>query len=272
MLENSLFFSIPHSGEKIPHELTPWLSTLPEPLLMCDVDRYVDLLYEGILRKNHWDFVKTEWHRYAGDLNRLAEDVDQDSVQGHQNPSGKFSRGFHWVVTTTLHRLMNQPMTQETHEKLVKLIYDPFHQQVQSFHAQKLKQYGIVYHIDLHSMPSLGTKEHRDPGEHRADVVISDQMGKSCSENFRDLVVAAYAQAGFRVGVNWPYYGGRITEQYGQPSKNIHVLQVELNRGLYMNETSKKILPSEFDKTQKKLEKALEYIRRRQDFFLGEKR
>ncbi len=39
--EVPLLVTIPHSGEKIPPQ-TPWLKTLPEEILMCDVDRYVD--------------------------------------------------------------------------------------------------------------------------------------------------------------------------------------------------------------------------------------
>ncbi|MGE3759604.1 MAG: N-formylglutamate amidohydrolase, partial [Pseudobdellovibrionaceae bacterium] len=75
------FVSIPHSGEKVPAE-TPWLKELPEPLLFQDVDRYVDILYGPGLKNLQLPFVNTEWHRYAADLNRLPEDIDQDSVFG----------------------------------------------------------------------------------------------------------------------------------------------------------------------------------------------
>src|SRR5688572_4579226 len=94
-----LFVTIPHSGEKIPPQ-TPWLQSLPEEILMCDVDRYVDFLYEPALANLKIPAAKTEWHRYAADMNRLPEDVDSASVTGHKNPIGSFGRGFHWSITT----------------------------------------------------------------------------------------------------------------------------------------------------------------------------
>ena len=37
---------------------------------------------------------------------------------------------------------------------------------------------------------------------------------------------------------NKPYAGGFITEHYGEPNLDRHALQIEVNRGLYMNEAS----------------------------------
>jgi N-formylglutamate amidohydrolase len=256
-----LMVTIPHSGEKIPPQ-TPWLNTLPEEIVMCDVDRYVDFLYEPTLHKLQIPFVKTEWHRYAADMNRVPEDVDSTSVIGNKNPAGMHNRGFHWVITTYKHQLMKEPMTQQAHDELVKLIYEPFHNNIRDLYG-KLHQAGYTktFHIDAHSMPSVGTSEHRDPGERRADIVVSDSKGKSCDPRFKDLVIAAYVSAGFKVGYNWPYFGGRVTEQYGDPSREMHTLQVEMNRELYMDEKTKKLKPEEAKKVQDKIAFALSYIR-----------
>jgi N-formylglutamate amidohydrolase len=43
---------------------------------------------------------------------------------------------------------------------------------------------------------------------------------------------------GFSVSRNRPYAGGYITEHYGQPGTHVHALQIEINRGLYMNEAT----------------------------------
>lgn len=254
-----MLVSIPHSGEKIPH-LTPWLNHLTEPHLMRDVDRYVDSLYEPVIEKLKLKYVKTQWHRYAVDLNRVPTDVDCTTLQGSLNPAGQFNRGFHWKETTYKELLMPEPIDFRTHEELVKLIYNPFHQELQqrALEVRGTNQRSFL-HLDLHSMPSTGTQEHRDPGEVRADIVISDSLGKSTHAYLRDLVFAAYLQAGFKVRYNWPYYGGRLTEQYGNPDLGHHCIQVELNRSLYMNEATKK-KNSQFDKMQNQLSSAIEYI------------
>lgn len=258
--ELPFFVSIPHSGEKVP-EQTPWLKTLSEEVLMSDVDRYVDVLYKPSLEQFKIPYQTTEWHRYAVDLNRFPTDVDQDSVIGAEKKSGSHPDGYHWVMTKNEVRLMSGPMTRETHDELTQLIFEPFHEGVRNYYAfYKNKNFKQVYHLDAHSMPSLGTRMHKDPGELRADIVVSDCLGKSCSKEFRDLVIVAYATAGFKVGYNWPYAGGRVTEHYGRPQQGQHAIQVELNRHLYMDEKTKKIKP-EHVLIQKKIQKALETIK-----------
>jgi N-formylglutamate amidohydrolase len=254
-----LLITIPHSGERVPDE-TPWLAKLPEVLLMYDVDRYVDRLYEPEIKRLGLKSVKTDWHRYAVDLNRLPDDVDQDSVEGHKNASGKFPRGLHWTITTTGERLQPHPMTQDLHDQLVTKYFEPFHKNVRDAMNELKKQSPTIYHLDAHSMPSLGTKEHRDPGEYRADIVISDCDGTSCSAEYRDVVIAAYERAGFKIRVNWPYKGGRVTETYGRPREGVHSIQVELNRSLYMDEATKGLKPELFNETQMKISKALEGV------------
>jgi len=256
---NSLIVTIPHSGEKIP-DACFWLQNLSENVLMCDVDRYIDVIYESSLQVLNIPHHKTIWHRYAVDLNRVPTDIDCDSVVGNENPSGKFSRGYHWVVTTLNQKLMQSPIDQKLHQELTALIYDPFHSGVRDLFNEGFKKSKNVFHIDAHSMPSKGTSQHKDPGELRADVVVSDCLGSSCHPHFRDLVIAAYVTAGFKVAYNWPYVGGRVTEQYGHPAKGQHTIQVELNRMLYMNETTKKVSPTHIE-VQSKIEKALVYIK-----------
>lgn len=262
MAQIPFFVSIPHSGEKVP-PMAGWLQGLPETTLMCDVDRYVDWLYEPALAALQIPFVKTEWHRYAGDLNRIPDDVDMSTVKGSPHPAGMHNRGFLWAITTTEIPLLKEPVEASIHQSLVDLIYQPFHSSISDFY-EKFAKNGArrVFHLDVHSMPSVGTRQHRDPGERRAEVVVSDCKGLSCSPAYRDLVISAYCIAGFKVGYNWPYFGGRVTEQYGSPAQGREALQVELSRSLYMDEVTKKVNPEPAAVIQEKLKKALQYIQR----------
>lgn len=254
-----LLITIPHSGEETPLEVH-WLKNLNESILMGDVDRYVDKLYIPFLNQMKIPYLFTKWHRYVVDLNRLPDDVDADSVAGSKNPSGTYPRGLHWVYTTKGTRLMPTPIPPEFHLSLLRKYYDSFHLEI----AKKYKEFELgaknIYHIDAHSMPSKGTSMHPDPGETRAEVVISDQKGKSCSPRFRDLVVEGYEKAGLKIKLNWPYVGGRITERYGDPSRGRHTIQVELNRSLYMDEITLKAEDNKFNKLQRQLQIAIGHI------------
>lgn len=253
-----LMATLPHSGESIPPEAS-WLFGLDEVTLMGDVDRYVDRLYAEALSLLKIPSIATIWHRYAADLNRLPSDVDRDSVEGVEQPAGTFPRGFHWAYSTLGVKILPQPLSKETHQALVTRVYEPFHNDVQNL-SQRLLQESSILHLDLHSMPSIGTTQHRDPGENRRDVVISDSKGKSCDSLLKDLVISRFQDEGFDVAYNWPYFGGRLTETYGRPQLNHHVLQIELNRKLYMNEKTKEILP-EWVSLSERLERVLAKIK-----------
>ncbi len=227
---------------------------------MYDVDRYVDRVYEPVIKRLGLLHVKTDWHRYAIDLNRLPDDVDASSVEGNKNPAGKFARGLHWTMTTAGENLQPHPMSQALHNELVQKYFEPFHIEVRDAMARLRSTATTIYHLDAHSMPSVGTKEHKDPGERRAEIVISDCSGTSCSADYRDLVVAAYERAGFKTRLNWPYKGGRVTETYGRPKDGVHSIQVELNRELYMDEATKQLKPEMFEDTKNKISKALEGV------------
>jgi N-formylglutamate amidohydrolase len=143
----------------------------------------------------------------------------------------------------------------------VERYFNPFHEDVREmFQYFREKGSKKIFHLDAHSMPSKGTSAHKDPGEMRAEIVVSDQEGKSCDAEYKDLVIEAYTKSGLKVAYNWPYVGGRVTQTYGKPAKGQHTIQVEINRALYMDEDSKKWLPAKAEVLQEKLSKAVQYI------------
>ena len=233
--------SIPHSGEQVGEEAY-WLKNLDEVTLMYDVDRFIDLMYQPALDSLKIPKVITPWHRYLVDCNRWPTDTDCDSLEESGNPSGSHPTGLHWRVTTAGHVLIKKPLSQSLHKNILEKYYKGFFEKIDSLYAS-FKQKGIsqTYHLDLHSMPSLGTKAHRDPGEQRADIVIGNEKGQSAGEEWTHQVKEAYQKEGFQVRLNHPYTGGTIVEKYGQPEKGQQALMIELNRQLYMDEKTKKI-------------------------------
>jgi len=111
--------------------------------------------------------------------------------------------------------------------------WQPFHDALGGLIDETLGQFGTCLVIDCHSMPSL-------PGRHagRADVILGDGHGTSCSPGWTDFVQTCFAGLGLNVRRNDPYAGGFITRHYGRPREGVQVIQVEIARGLYMNERS----------------------------------
>ena len=205
---------------------------------------------------------QTENQKYSS---KNQEPFDQITRQKLKNKLSKQKEGqsasdIHWHKSTLGELLIPKPLSQKTHELLIKKYFNPFHKKIEGEIA-RLKKAGnrAVYLLDLHSMPSKGLAFHRDKGEYRKDVVISDFKGQSCSKAFKNLTLKAYKEAGFNVALNWPYKGGAVTQCYGQPHKGQEALQVELNRKLYMDEKSKN-KTSHFKQTQNQLEQAISFI------------
>jgi N-formylglutamate deformylase len=253
-----VFLTLPHSGEVIPQEAY-WLDGLSEKLLLTDVDRFVDRLYSPAIANLPLPAVLTRVHRYAADLNRYPDDIDAASVEGSTNAVGTFAKGFHWSVTTQGEPVMMKPIPREIHELIVRRYHDSFHEQVSALVAQiRTQQPGrAIHHFDCHSMPSTGTGAHADAGQRRPDVVLSDFNGKSCEPRMLALTREAFEREGLHVSVNWPYQGGRITQRYGRPEKGHHTLQIELNRALYMDESTREPLAGRFEELQRSLSRVL---------------
>lgn len=237
---HNVVMTIPHAGETVPPE-AKWLSQTDESVLLTDVDRFVDDIYEPLAKKAPLPILMTEVHRYAADLNRYPTDVDWGTVEKINVPDGTHLHGFHWKRTTTGTVLMPNPIPASTHRKIVEKYHDPFHAALGEWITgrRNVRPDRPIFHFDCHSMPSTGNKAHADPGGKRADVVLSDREGKSCSPAFLKIVKEELERAQLKVAINDPYKGGRITERYGLPLSGHQTLQIELNRALYMNESTK---------------------------------
>ena len=49
-------------------------------------------------------------------------------------------------------------------------------------------------------------------------------------------IETAFRRAGLRVSRNAPFAGAYTAQIYGRPSRGQHVVQIEIDRSLYMNE------------------------------------
>ena len=115
---------------------------------------------------------------------------------------------------------------------ILESFYDPFHLNVNSQIETLFSKFGVCYHFDLHSMPQKAVKNMKN----KPDIVLGNNYQKSCSLEFVNYIKKNFEKYGLKVSVNDPYAGGFITRNYGNPSKGIETLQIEVNRDLYMDE------------------------------------
>jgi N-formylglutamate deformylase len=132
-------------------------------------------------------------------------------------------------------------------ERRVRDCWQPFHAGLQGLLRETVRAFGICLLIDCHSMPASGTVSR--PG---ADFIIGDAHGTACSPRVVRRLETLLLEMGYRVRRNEPYAGGYITRTYGRPTQNVHAVQIEIARGLYMDEARYERNP-QFDRVREQM-------------------
>jgi N-formylglutamate amidohydrolase len=117
----------------------------------------------------------------------------------------------------------------------VETVHRPYHAALADLVGAARRTMGAAVLIDWHSMPSAAARQ--GPGG-EADIVLGDRFGGACAPAVSRLVEEALRARGYRVARNAPYAGGYTTEHYGRPFRNVHALQIEINRAIYMDESA----------------------------------
>jgi len=73
----------------------------------------------------------------------------------------------------------------------------------------------------------------------RADFVLGDRDGTTCEAGFTAVALDTLRALGYAVKVNDPYKGVELVRAFSDPRAGRHSLQVEVNKRLYMDETSR---------------------------------
>jgi N-formylglutamate amidohydrolase len=115
----------------------------------------------------------------------------------------------------------------------IETIYRPYHEALSRLLVDTHRRFGHVVLIDCHSMPA-GVRVAENGT--RPDFIIGDRFGTSCAAVLSQVAIDELRAMGYAVSHNKPYAGGFITEHYGRPARGFHALQLEISRGLYLNE------------------------------------
>lgn len=231
--ETPLVVEIPHAGLYVDG---PALAQLAAPARSIgrDADLYVDELYAAAADRGATCIV-AHVSRYVVDLNRAETDVDPEAVEGA--PAGaRATRGIVWRLTSDGTRVLDRPLPRSELERRLDAYYRPYHRTIASVLERKRAKFGFAVLLAAHSMPSVGRAGHGDPNAARADVVPGTRGRTSAAPRIIDAVDAHARAANLSVAHDDPYQGGYTTQHYGRPDLDVHVVQVELARRLYMDE------------------------------------
>jgi len=232
-------FASPHSGRDYPL----WFlkkSVLDERAIRSSEDAFVDRLFERAPSFGA-PLLLAGAPRAFVDLNRSPDELDlaliTDLRKVAHNPRVASGLGVVPRVVSNGRAIYRGKISLEEAQNRISGYWQPYHDQLQDLLNEARGAFGRAVLIDCHSMPHEAIENSRG-GARRADVVLGDRFGAAASSDIVDCIEAAFTSAGLRVARNAPFAGAFIAQQYGRPSRGQHVVQVEIDRALYMDEAS----------------------------------
>lgn len=237
-LKTPLILNSPHSGRDYPAHFLK-LSRLDELSLRRSEDAFVDELLAPAASRGV-PLMRVLFPRAYLDVNREAYELDPRMFSGRLPPhvnsrSVRVAGGLGTIprIVADREEIYAKPLSVEEAMQRIERHHKPYHAALKNLLQRVRQQFGHAVMLDCHSMPSLprGSSE-----KIKADFVLGDRYGTACAPGILDIVHKTLESFGYRVARNKPYAGGFITEHYGAPAQGYHVLQLEVNRALYLNE------------------------------------
>ena len=239
-LKVPLVFNSPHSGRVYPKAFLA-ASRLDSLALRRSEDAFVEELFAFVTALGA-PLLYAHFPRAFLDVNREPYELDpvlfRDGLPHYANTQSiRVVGGLGTIarIVSETDEIYREPLSVGAALERINRLYTPYHDTLSSLLAEAMRDFGCAVLIDCHSMPSSPIAEQ---GGIRPDFVLGDRFGTSCNGELTRLAAAQLKVLGYAVALNKPYAGGYITEHYGRPHKGQHVLQIEINRALYMDETS----------------------------------
>ena len=234
----SVVFASPHSGREYSRSFVK-RSVLDERTLRSSEDAFVDQLFATAPREGA-PLLTALAPRAWIDVNRSLDELDPALIEGLRksahNPRVASGLGVVPRVVANGRAIYRGKLTQDEVNQRIRDFWQPWHDAIMTLMDDSAKLFGSAVLIDCHSMPHEAIETISATQGARPEIVLGDRFGAAASAEIVDRIEAAFGSAGLRVARNSPFAGAFVTQHYGRPANDRHVVQIEIDRSLYMNE------------------------------------
>jgi len=239
-----LILSIPHSGTVFPEEFLK--AVKPDMMtLRKNEDIFVKDLLEPAYKNDEVATICLNIARAFIDVNRAKVEIDpsmfynypKDELGLNQQRS-RFGLGIIHKITADSEPIYAGPISYKEVEQRIKKVYDVYHNRLKKLTQATVDKFGFCLLLDCHSMPSkICSIISENP---RIDICLGNLFEQSCPNKISFFVENEFSKREYYVAKNRPYSGAFITFNYCEPRKQIHTLQLEINREAYADEKALK--------------------------------
>ncbi len=234
-------FASPHSGQDYSNAFVEASRLSPRQLRRSE-DSFIDEVFSSAPEFGA-PLLRAHFPRAYVDPNRSAYELDpkmfSDPLPDHvTTKSPRIQAGLGTVprVVADGEEIYPGKLTYDEARRRIERHYLPYHQTLAALLDETRAQFGFVLLIDCHSMPSTGENRRTHFPHNLADIVLGDCNGTACDPCVTQAAETICRAVGLSVARNKPYAGGYTTKHYGNPKSQVHALQIEINRSLYMDE------------------------------------
>lgn len=234
-------FASPHSGRIYPEAFMA-ATDLDAHAIRGSEDAFVDELIQSAPRHG-MPVISARFARAYIDVNREPWELDPrmfaDELPSFARArSARVSAGLGAIarIVREGQEIYARKLTFAEAAERVNGVHAPYHAALRSLvdHAKATQGRAIL--LDWHSMPRDATAANSSGPP--PDIVLGDRFGAACAPGIARRIERELSALGYRVARNTPYAGGYTTEHYGKPRAGVHALQIEINRGLYLDEST----------------------------------
>jgi N-formylglutamate deformylase len=222
-----LLVSVPHAGVHIPPALERRMT--PAALQRADVDWHLPHLFDFV-RAMGATLLTANYARHVIDLNRPPQD---ESLYPGQDVTGLLPMDT--FRKEPLYLPGQAPDDAERDERRERY-WRPYHDALRSELDRLRNRHEHVVLWDAHSICSVLPRFFEG---RLTDLNLGTADGRACAPALQAAVEAQMAaQNDFTHVSNGRFKGGWITRNYGDPSRGVHALQLEMCQCTYMDETA----------------------------------
>jgi N-formylglutamate amidohydrolase len=261
--EVPLVFDSPHSGSSYPEDFQ---FCCPLDVLRTAEDSYVDELYSAAPALGA-TLIGALFPRSYLDPNRAVDDLDSALIDGtwpsRLAPSHRTRSGLGLVrrVARTGIPIYDRKLGVDEILARLERCHAPYHRVLDEACGRAHRKFGVVWHVNCHSMPSQRSAKKSKKGGHCADFVLGDRDGTTCEPEFTEFVARELRRGGYTVRVNEVYKGVEIVKRQGRPAMRRHSLQIEVDRALYMDQQTLEKSPG-FERVRADITELIEALKR----------
>lgn len=222
--------SVPHCGIDFPSELK---------------DKYVS---RKISAPDDTDWFVHDLYNFASELgitiihakfSRWVIDLNRDPKSAPLYNDGRIITGLTPNTDFFGEAIYKSPEDEPDQEEVTRRLnayYWPYYHKIQELLEERKSEFGKVLLWDAHSIRHLVPTIREDVFP---DMILGNNDEKTADPKLIETALKGLKSGKFGINHNTPFKGGHITRYFGKPEHNVHALQLEMNKILYMDDTEK---------------------------------